>query len=251
MSDSSQVISYEEHARSTVSARVSSCSSEDDWAVALEQEVRLADLHEGDSDLAVLRLAARDREVVAQGDGDEAGEVLAREVRRRVDRARALIQPAQEPRALTLLAQPLGRDGGGGLGADNDLTRAREILELEDPCRGRPGDDQLAVGAGGEEEVAEARVDAGGHAEADRPDRALRRADRLDRPLHVRRRAAGALHVPVAGEEQQQRVAAELQDVAAVALGDRDQLREDGGDARDELLGATACRATRAALRAP
>ena len=49
---------------------------------------------------------------------------------------------------------------------------------------------------------------------------------------------ARALGVPLADEEQEQRVAAELEHVAAVALGDRDQLVEDGRDAADELLGA-------------
>ena len=42
----------------------------------------------------------------------------------------------------------------------------------------------------------------------------------------------------VAGEEQEQRVAAELEHVAAVTLGDADQVVEDGRDAADELLGA-------------
>ena len=44
----------------------------------------------------------------------------------------------------------------------------------------------------------------------------------------------------VAGEEQQERVAAELQDVAAVAVRDGDETLEDAADQQDELLGAHA-----------
>ena len=48
--------------------------------------------------------------------------------------------------------------------------------------------------------------------------------------------ARSACRSPV--EEEEQRVAAELEHVAAVALGDADQVVEDGRDAADELLGA-------------
>ena len=82
----------------------------------------------------------------------------------------------------------------------------------------------------------------------DGTDGALRRAGRLDRPLHVRCGAARALDVPVSGEEQEQRVAPELEHVAAVTLGDGDQLGEDRRDGRDELLGAEAAK-RRQALR--
>ncbi len=61
---------------------------------------------------------------------------------------------------------------------------------------------------------------------------------RLDRPLHVRSRPGGALFVTIAAKEEEQRVAAELQDVAAVPLGDLDQTVEAARDAADELLGA-------------
>ena len=81
-------------------------------------------------------------------------------------------------------------------------------------------------------------MDARRHPQLDRADGALGAADLLDRPLHVRRGAAGALGVAVAGEEEEQRVAAELEHVAAVALGDADQLVEDRRDAADELFGA-------------
>ena len=81
-------------------------------------------------------------------------------------------------------------------------------------------------------------MDAHRHAQLDRADRALGLADLLDRPLHVGGGAGGALGVALADEEQEQRVAAELEHVAAVPLGDRDQIVEDRRDALHELLGA-------------
>ena len=49
----------------------------------------------------------------------------------------------------------------------------------------------------------------------------------------------------VADEEEEQRVAAELEHVAAVALGDVDQVVEDAGDRPDELLRAVPPRTAR------
>ena len=74
--------------------------------------------------------------------------------------------------------------------------------------------------------------------ERHRADRAHRLAGLLDQPLHRGRGAARAQLVVVAGEEEEQRVAAELEDVAAVAVGDRDQPLEDAADEQDQLLGA-------------
>ena len=98
--------------------------------------------------------------------------------------------------------------------------------------------------------MAVAGVDAGGHAQRDRRRRSSR--PRRSSIVHCMSEAAPQARsdVPVAVEEQQQRVAAELEHVAAVPLGDVDQLGEDARDARDELLGA-APPGTRAAPRAP
>ena len=52
--------------------------------------------------------------------------------------------------------------------------------------------------------------------------------------------AAGAGEVPLALEEQQEGVAAELQQVAAVGVGDAEQRAERRADRLDELLGALA-----------
>src|SRR5262249_59894226 len=85
----------------------------------------------------------------------------------------------------------------------------------------------------GEEEEALARVDAGGHAQLNVLGR-----DRLDRPLHVRSGSGGTTGVAVAAEEEEQRVAAELEHVSAVALSDLDQGVEAARDSLDELLRA-------------
>ena len=57
--------------------------------------------------------------------------------------------------------------------------------------------------------------------------------------------------VPLAAEEEEQRVAAELEDVAAVPLGDLDQAVEAGRDPLDELLGAGLALRRTGARRAP
>ena len=62
----------------------------------------------------------------------------------------------------------------------------------------------------------------------------------IDSIVHCMSEAAPAARcgVPVADEEEEQRVAAELEHVAAVPLGDLDQAVEAGRDPLDELLGA-------------
>ena len=62
----------------------------------------------------------------------------------------------------------------------------------------------------------------------------------LQPAAHAERGAAGALDVVGAVEEQQQRVAAELQQAAVVAVGLREQLGEGRAEHVDQLLGALA-----------
>ena len=86
--------------------------------------------------------------------------------------------------------------------------------------------------------MAQTGVNADRHAQLDRPDGALLSTDLLDRPLHVRRGAGGPLGVAVAEEEEEERVAAELEHVTTVPLGHGDQIVEDRRDPLHELLGA-------------
>ena len=90
----------------------------------------------------------------------------------------------------------------------------------------------------GEKHVDVTRVDAARHPELDRAGGRLAARHGLDLALHVGGSAGGPFRVPVALEQQQQGVAAELEDVAAVTLGDLDQAVEHGGDRVHELLGA-------------
>ncbi len=186
----------------------------------------------------MLGLAARHREVVAERPRHVLLEVDAGHVGWGRDRARAGREAGHQPRSVALLGEPARVELGRRLGADDDLARGREILELEHARGRRPGDEQLAVRLGGEKEMAWTRMDADRHPQLDRADRALRLPDLLDRPLHVGGRAGRPLGVALVDEQQQQRVAAELEHVAAVPLGDGDQVVEDGRDALDELLGA-------------
>ena len=98
-----------------------------------------------------------------------------------------------------------------------------------------------------EEEVARAGVDPGRHAELHPTDRAHRVARRLDEPLHRGGRRRRSHLVRRALEEQQQRVAAELEHVATEPLRDPDQPLEAAADDEDQLLGADAALARRAA----
>ena len=108
---------------------------------------------------------------------------------------------------------------------DEHLAGLGRILEPE--CRRRRGaaDDQLAARPADEEEVARSRDDAGRHAEADRAHARLGRFRLGDERLHRERSASSSLLVAVTVEEQEERVATELQDVSSVALADLDQAR--------------------------
>ena len=78
----------------------------------------------------------------------------------------------------------------------------------------------------------------GRHPELHLADRAHRLARLLDEPLHLRGRSAGSLGVRVAGEENQQSVAAKLEDVASSPIRDPDQAFENAADRQHQLLGA-------------
>ena len=207
-------------------------------ALAGQQRVGARDLEEGDRDVPVLGLAARHREMRAQWLGDVDLELGALDVGRWRHRARAGLQPHEEERILQRPAQPRWIHLRGGLRADHDFRRRCEILQLEDARRCWTADDQLAVRALRDEHVARAGVHSGRHPQNERADRADGAANAFDRPLHVRGGTARARGVPFADEDEKQSVATELEHVAAVPLGDVDQLGEDGGDGGDQLLRA-------------
>ena len=125
-----------------------------------------------------------------------------------------------------LVAERVSAEQRGGLGAEQDLAGLRRGLHLDGPRRCRPGDEQLAMRLADEEELEAAGVEAGVHLQLDGAGRRPRPSDRAQRPAHLERRARRARCVVVALVEQQQRVAAELEQAAALRVGDGEQRRE-------------------------
>ena len=206
---------------------------------ALGCGVRSRQLEERDRDLTVLGLAACHGEVVAERSRHVLLEVRSRHVGRRRNRAGSGLEAGDQASAVALVGEPAtGRAG-----------RRSRLLTTISPAAARSSSSNTRVAAGPatrssrcgsavRKKWQRARVDADRHPQLDRADRALGVPDLLDRPLHVRRGARGALGVALAGEEEQQRVAAELEHVAAVPLRDGDQGVEHGRDPLHELLGS-------------
>ena len=78
----------------------------------------------------------------------------------------------------------------------------------------------------------------GGHAQHDATGAGVQPADVGEARLHAERGAGGALGVIGAGEEEEQRVAAELQQAAAGLVRDLEQRLEAGADRVGHLFGA-------------
>ena len=75
------------------------------------------------------------------------------------------------------------------------------------------------------------------HLELNRPGRRSRPADRPKRPAHLERRPSSPACVLLAVVEQQQRVAAELEEAAALRVGNAEERRERGIHHLGDLLG--------------
>ena len=115
------------------------------------------------------------------------------------------------------------------------LARAFHVGERAD--RGA-GEQQLAVRVADEEALERAGVHAGRHAQHDAPGGGVEPADVGEPGLHAERGAGGPLGVAGAGEEEEQRVAAELQEAAAGLVRDLEQRLEAGADRVGHLFGA-------------
>ena len=172
------------------------------------------------------RQAVRDRVRIDVVRGDLGRDVVARRLSLQKE-----TRPLRFPEAAS-------RDGGGDLRAHEDLARLRDVLHPDRPRPPGPGHDQLAVGPADVEEVIRARVHADRHPQLDVRAGHFDPADLTQRPPHPHRRAAGVRHVIVFLEQQQQRVAAELDEAAVVGVGDRQQVGEAGLDRVRDLLGA-------------
>ena len=198
---------------------------------ALDERIDAGVADERDGDEPVLGRAAAAQHVTAHRDRDPVRDRRPRRQRRLGGRE---VRPAR--RGLEQQARPARRadhprrERRGERRGEDDLARRRGLLHPQRRGDGGAGDDRLAVRAAGQAERERAAVHA--HRHPQRGPRARRddRARGAQRAAHPDGRAQRALGVRVALEEQQQRVAAELQQAAAVRVGDREQRGERGLD---------------------
>ena len=208
----------------------------------LHQAVDAAEAEEGDRHQPVLRCAGAGPQMRSELRRERRLQAIARRVPGSLGRGiagtgrRAAEQPSWAGRGP-------GASGGQAcrrVVADDDLTCRRSLLHPHDLRRGGAGHQQLAVVAAGDEERALAAVDADRHAQLD-PDTALVEPARLAQgAAHAGRRTARALRMAVAVEQQQQRIAAELQQAATGLVRDGQEGREAAADRSGETLGALA-----------
>ena len=122
--------------------------------------------------------------------------------------------------------------------AHADLTRDRLVLHQHRMRPGRAGHDQLAVRIPHQEEVERTAVRTHRHAQLDLGARQVDLADGPQRGAHPHGGRARPNRMSLAREEQQQRVAAELEQAATVRVGHGEQLGEAGLDRLGDLFGA-------------
>ena len=108
------------------------------------------------------------------------------------------------------LAEAARRHGGGDLRAHEDLPRLGDVLHPDRPGPAGPGHDQLSMGPADVEEVIRARVHADRHPQLDVRAGHLDPADLTERAPHPHGRRQRVRDVVLFLEQQQQRVAAEL-----------------------------------------
>ena len=143
--------------------------------------------------------------------------------------------------AVAALAEQAGIEAAARVSALSAISPAlRDRLGLHARRRVGAGDDQLAVDAADEEEVERARVHADRHPQPHRTGRGRAPSHARKRLLHADRGCGRALRVILAAEEQQDGVAAELQQVGLLRVGAPDQLAERGVDDACDLLRALA-----------
>ena len=146
---------------------------------------------------------------------------------------------APQQDALTLrLTQDVGRQGRRRVSAEEDLARGRRRLHVHGAARRRTGDHELPVRIPHEEEVEGAAVDTHRHPQDDLPGGGIEASDAAQRSPHPMGGGRGPRGMPGPGEPDQERVAPELQQAAVLAVGDGEQLGEDGAEHLGDLFGA-------------
>ena len=220
--------------------RSSSAVGERLRAEAREQVVGVHQVDEGGGDRPVLGLAALEQHVRACGDRDARCDVHPRRRSRRPGRALARRPGAPTSRAPAPWRGPT-HDGSRQRGervADADLAGIGDRLDRDRLGRGRPGDEQLAVHAPRREELDRPARDPDRHPQRDGAAGDPQPADPLDRPLHLPARARRTLGLLGAVEEEQQRVAAPLEQPGTPVVRLVEQRREDAVEGVAHQLGA-------------
>ena len=160
----------------------------------------------------------------------------------------------QEEAGLALLDAQLGQQRAGGV-RDHHLARLGDLLGQRDTVDVAAGDDQLDMlgiaDLGGEDPPA---VDADPQAQGEGAGAGFQRGELGHALLHRQRGAAGQAGVALAErgrvEEGRDRVAAELEQPAAVAVDLLDQRAEQVVDDRRDLFGALLAERAERARRA-
>ena len=134
------------------------------------------------------------------------------------------------------------RQSAGSAAAVADASRTSPASarpsQRDDLAGERAGDDQVARVAAREEQVRGARGDADRHPQPPHRGRRAGNPQRAERLLHAERRRRAARLVAGPGEHRQHRVAAELEDLAALGADRRAHRDEHGGDRVGQRLGA-------------
>jgi len=217
-----------------------SCAARWTHAAALHQLVHAVEVDERDRRVPVLGfrraryqvLPERHRDRLSDIDrGDRDLEVVA------LEREGRRTAPQQDALPLRL-TQDVGRQGRRRVPAEEDLARGRRRLHVHGAARRRTGHHELPVGLAHEEEMERAAVHTHRHPQDDLAGGGIEASDAAQRPPHPMRGGRGAGGMPRPGEPDQERVASELQQAAVLAVGDGEQLGEDGAEHLGDLLGA-------------
>ncbi len=201
--------------------------------------VRARDPDEAHRGQSMLRLRRSRVQVFPQGLGEEGpqvGGVGVRQLGRAGGGMHRLSSAQQEGSVIAGARGPCGQVGGRSRRED-DLPGIGRLLRVGRLRGRRPEDDELAGGLADEEQQDAPGVDADRHVQVQSPHRRGDGGGLPKRPLHLDHRVAGALGVTFPAEEQQERVTAELQQVAAAREGAVQHAAEHPVQRLDNLLG--------------